>query len=51
MARKHYFFVPFGQDDPENKPTSAVADFSQIPQTLELALSGRQIAKIWIEKK
>lgn len=51
MARKHYFFVPFGQDDPENKPTSAVADFSQIPQTLELALSGRQISKIWIEKK
>ena len=51
MARKHYFFVPFGQDDPENKPTSAVADFSQIPKTLELALAGRQIQKIWIEKK
>lgn len=43
LARKHYFFVPFGQDDAAGKPTSMVADFSQIPQTLEAALEGRQI--------
>ena len=43
LGRKNYFFVPFGQDDPEKKPTSIVADFSQIPQTLEAALAGRQI--------
>ena len=43
MARKHIYFVPFGQDDPEKKPTSMVADFSRIPQTLEAALEGRQI--------
>ena len=43
LARKHYFFVPFGQDDAFGKPTSVVADFSKIPQTLELALEGKQI--------
>ena len=43
LARKHYFFVPFGQDDAFGKPTSVVADFSKIPQTLELALEGKQL--------
>ena len=46
MARKNYYFVPFGQDDPEKKPTSMVADFEKIPQTLEAALEGRQIQPI-----
>ena len=48
LARKHIYFVPFGQDDPEKKPTSMVADFSRIPQTLEAALEGRQIQPILI---
>ena len=43
FARKHCYFVPFGQDDPVRKPTSLVADFSKIPQTLEAALGGRQL--------
>lgn len=43
LARKHYYFVPFRQDDPVGKPTSLVADFSYLPQTLALALSGQQI--------
>ncbi len=43
LARKNYFFVPFGQDDPFGKPSSLVADFSRIPQTLEAAIEGRQI--------
>ena len=46
MARKHYYFVPFRQDDPLNKPTSMVADFTKIPQALEPALEGRQIQPI-----
>ena len=46
LARKHYYFVPFGQDDARKKPTSLVADFSLIPQTLEAALEGRQIQPI-----
>ena len=43
LSRKHYYFVPFGQDDAFGKPTSVVADFSKIPQTLEQALDGRQL--------
>ena len=46
MARKHYYFVPFGQDDAFGKPTSLVADFTKIPQTLVAALEGRQIQPI-----
>ena len=42
LARKHYYFVPFGQDDACGKPTSMVADFTKIPQALEAALEGRQ---------
>ena len=43
LVRKHYYFVPVGQDDALNKPTSLVADFEKIPATLELALKGIQI--------
>ena len=46
LARKHYYFVPFGQDDPSKKPTSMVADFSQLPATLEAAMEGRQLQPI-----
>ena len=46
LARKHYYFVPFRQDDPINKPTSMVADFSLIPETVEAALEGRQLQPI-----
>ena len=48
MARKHYYFVPFGQDDPLGKPTSMVADFTKIPQTLDAALEGKQIQPLLI---
>lgn len=46
LGRKHYFFVPFGQDDPIQKPTSLVADFEEIPKTLEAALIGHQLQPI-----
>ena len=46
LSRKNYFFVPFGQDDPLKKPTSIVADFTKIPQTLAAALAGQQIQPI-----
>ena len=46
LARKHYYFVPFGQDDAVKKPTSMVADFTKIPQALEQALAGQQIQPI-----
>ena len=46
LNRKHYYFVPFGQDDPEKKPRSMVADFSRIPQTVVLAAKGQQLQPI-----
>ena len=46
LARKHYYFVPFRQDDPVHKPTSMVADFSKIPETLETAMKGIQIQPV-----
>ena len=46
LGRKNYYFVPFGQDDPEKKPSSLVADFSRIGETLQAALEGRQIQPV-----
>lgn len=46
LSRKHYYFVPFGQDDPREKPTSLVADFEKIPQALDAALRGVQLQPI-----
>lgn len=42
LNRKNIYFVPFGQDDAKNKPTSLVADFTLIPQSIADALSSRQ---------
>ena len=46
LNRKHYYFVPFGQDDPVNKPNSMVAHFEMIPKAMEAALEGQQIQPI-----
>ena len=46
LCRRNYYFVPFGQDDPEKKPTSMVADFKKIPQALLAALEGHQLQPI-----
>ncbi len=43
LPRKYIYFVPFGQDDPEKKPTSLVADFSQVADAARAALEGRQL--------
>lgn len=48
LGRKHYYFVPFGQDDPEQKPTSMVADFSRLLPALEAALDGKQLQPVLI---
>lgn len=50
LVRKNYYFVPFGQDDAFGKPTSMVADFTLIPQTLTAALEGRQIQPLLLSK-
>ena len=46
LNRKHIYFVPFGQDDPEKKPASMVADFSKIPETVKCAAEGKQIQPV-----
>ena len=43
LARKNYYFVPFGQDDPQRKPCSLMADFTLIGETVRAALEGRQL--------
>lgn len=43
LNKKNYYFVPFRQDDALGKPTSMVADFTLLPQALEMALAGQQM--------
>ncbi len=43
MDKKHVYFVPFRQDDPQGKPTSLVADFSLVADTVAAALNGQQL--------
>ena len=43
LNRKYIYFVPFGQDDPEKKPASLVADFAQVADAAQAALEGRQL--------
>ncbi len=45
---KNYYFVPYKQDAPDKKPTSAVADFGRLSETIEQALAGRQIQPVLI---
>ena len=46
MQRKHYYFVPYGQDDAASKPQSLKADFTLLPAALEAALQGRQLQPV-----
>lgn len=46
LNRKHYFFVPFRQDDPKSKPSSMIADYSLLLPALESALQGSQMQPI-----
>ena len=46
LGRKHYYFVPFRQDDPLKKPCSLVADFTRLGDTVAAALEGRQIQPV-----
>lgn len=46
LQRRHYYFVPFGQDDSYKKPTSLKSDFAQLPDTLECALRGVQLQPV-----
>lgn len=47
-SSRHFYFVPFGQDDPQKKTKSLVADMTQILPTLESALVGVQLQPMLI---
>ena len=51
LAMDNYFFVPYGQDDPYNKPRSLVAHFDKIPQTIASALAGMQIQPMLLSQE
>ncbi len=39
---KNVFFIPFGQDDPQNKPTSLIADFDKLVETVDFAIEHKK---------
>ena len=49
MQRKHFYFVPFGQDDPVHKPQSLKADLTLVPGALAAALEERQIQPVLLQ--
>ena len=46
LVRRNYYFVPFGQDNAVQKPSSLVADFTKLPETVDAALRGEQLQPI-----
>lgn len=46
MQRKHYYFVPYGQDDAAQKPQSLKANLTLLPAALEAALHGQQLQPV-----
>ena len=49
LNRKNYYFVPFGQDDPEGKPTSLQADFARMGEAAEAALDVEGLVQAAVE--
>lgn len=50
LAAKNIFFIPFGQDDPKNKPNSMVARMTLLKETVEAALQGGQLQPVLVER-
>lgn len=49
LDKKNIYFVPFGQDDPVEKPTSLVADFTKVNDTIDAALRGEQLQPMLLQ--
>ncbi|MEO4053467.1 dipicolinate synthase subunit B [Solibacillus sp. CAU 1738] len=50
LNAKNVYFIPFGQDDPFNKPTSLIADFTKMLETVHYALTyKKQLQPIFIQ--
>lgn len=50
MATKNIYFIPYGQDDPDNKPNSMVARMTALADTVSFALEGKQIQPVIVER-
>ncbi len=50
LATRNYYFVPFCQDDPINKPYSLIADFKMLDETITKAIEGKKIQPILLCK-
>lgn len=48
LNTKRIYFIPFGEDDCANKPTSLIADFDKLIPTIEHALIGKQLQPLLI---
>ncbi|MFC4775339.1 dipicolinate synthase subunit B [Paenibacillus sp. GCM10023252] len=48
LVAKHIYFVPFGQDNPVQKPNSLVAKMDLVMETCESALQGKQLQPLLI---
>ena len=46
LNSKNIYFIPFGQDDPENKPNSMTAHLNLLVPSIESALNHKQIQPI-----
>ncbi len=46
MNTRHFYFVPFRQDDPLKKPNSLVADFDRLIPAMEYALEEKQLQPV-----
>ncbi|XEC97161.1 dipicolinate synthase subunit B [Paenibacillus tarimensis] len=50
LVAKNIYFVPFGQDNPQQKPNSLVARMDLILEACEAALEGKQLQPMLIER-
>ena len=51
LNTRNIYFVPFGQDNPAEKPNSLVARFDLLVNSAEMALTAKQIQPVLIEYK
>lgn len=51
LNTKNIYFIPFGQDDYENKPNSLISHYELLVPTLEEALGNKQIQPLLKEYK
>lgn len=49
LARRNFYFVPFGQDDAFGKPCSLIADFTKTLETVDSALHGKQLQPLLLK--